>query len=493
MFEPTWESVRTHQVPEWYDDAKLGIFLHWGLYSVPGWAPQVPNIQDLLQHHGPKAMLRDNPYAEWYMNTMQIEGSPTQRYHRSTYGADYPYHRFAEAFDEQSADADLDALAGLCADAGARYVVLTTKHHEGFTLWPTQFPNPSRPGFVAQRDLVGDLTESVRAKGMRMGLYYSGGYDWTYNGYVMHRPADAVLATPPSAEYREYATAHVRELIDRYAPSVLWNDICWPGGGNLAELFAHYYNSVDDGVINDRWIESSTLRNTVADTVTGAVGDVMQAVWKFIPADKKTLTFPGAKHYDFTTPEYAKSDTILEKKWESTRGVGHSFGANRNERPQDIVTTTELVRSFCDIISKNGNLLIGIGPGPDGVIPEEQQAPVRGLGEWMKVNGSAVYGTRPWKIAQTTTSEGTDVRFTQGGGTEGDGVVNAFLIDTPGRRSFTLRGVDASTLHTVDMLGVKGAISHSVDDGEVTVTLPERLPVSAAHVLRLHGDLRPTR
>ena len=209
-----------------------------------------------------------------------------------------------------------------------------------------------------------------------MGLYYSGGYDWTYNGYVMHRPADAVLATPPSDEYRDYATAHVRELIDRYAPSVLWNDICWPGGGNLAELFAHYYNTVDDGVINDRWIESSTLRNTVADTVTGAVGDVMQAVWKFIPADKKTLTFPGAKHFDFTTPEYAKPESILEKKWESTHGVGHSFGANRNERPEDILTTTDLVRSFCDIISKNGNLLIGIGPGPDGVIPEEQQIPV---------------------------------------------------------------------------------------------------------------------
>ncbi len=280
----------------------------------------------------------------------------------------------------------------------------------------------------------------------------------------------------------------MRELIDRYAPSVLWNDICWPGGGNLAELFAHYYNTVDDGVINDRWIESSTLRNTVADTVTGAVGDVMQAVWKFIPADKKTLTFPGAKHFDFTTPEYAKPESILEKKWESTRGVGHSFGANRNERPEDILTTTDLVRSFCDIISKNGNLLIGIGPGPDGVIPEEQQIPVRGLGEWMKVNSPAVHGTRPWTIPQTTTSEGTQVRFTQA-----DGVVNAFLIETPGRRTFSLRGIEASKVDTIEMLGVKGAISHSVDDGVLTVTLPDRLPVSATHVLRLRGDLRPTR
>ena len=111
MFDPTWESVSNHQLPEWYDDAKLGIFLHWGLYSVPGWAPQVANIQDLLKADGPKAMLRDNPYAEWYRNTMQINGSPTQQHHRATYGADFPYDGFVDEFNTGSSGADLDALA----------------------------------------------------------------------------------------------------------------------------------------------------------------------------------------------------------------------------------------------------------------------------------------------------------------------------------------------------------------------------------------------
>ena len=98
----TWESVRTHRVPVWYDDAKLGIFLHWGLYSVPGWAPRVPNIQELLVKDGPKRMLRENPYAEWYLNSMQIKGSPTQRHHAEVYGDDYPYENFVKTFNDAS-------------------------------------------------------------------------------------------------------------------------------------------------------------------------------------------------------------------------------------------------------------------------------------------------------------------------------------------------------------------------------------------------------
>lgn len=485
-FEPTWESVATHEVPDWYQDAKLGIFLHWGLYSVPGWAPQVPDIQQLLHDRGPEAMLFENPYAEWYRNSMQLEGSPTWEHHRDTYG-DAPYDAFRTAFDAGSSVADLDALAGICADAGARYVVLTTKHHEGFTLWPASVPHPHKGRYHAQRDLVGDLGEAVRARDLRMGLYYSGGYDWPFNDAVLRHPADASLAVPPGEDYLRYATAHVRELIDRYRPSVLWNDVCWPGGGNLAEVFAHYYNTVPDGVVNDRWLEPTMHRGPVSDAVARAAGDLVQAAWRFLPDGMKSLTFPGAKHFDFSTPEYATFDEISERKWESTRGVGHSFGANRNERPEDIVTATELVRSFCDIVSKNGNLLIGIGPGPDGRIPDQQQMPLRGLGAWMTTNGEAVYGTRPWTVAAATTSEGTGVRFTRRLGN-----VYALLVDEPGVRTFAIRDVDATEVSAVRLLGVDEAITWRAVDGGLEVTLPERLPVSPAHVLAVSGGLRST-
>jgi alpha-L-fucosidase len=487
VFEPTWESVRTHQVPDWYDDAKLGIFVHWGLYSVPGWAPQVPNIQEMLLHGGPTRMLSHNPYAEWYHNTMQIKGSPTQRHHRETYGADYPYDNFAAIFDEASAGADLGALATLCAHTGAGYVVLTTKHHEGFTLWPATLPHPVKGRYHAKRDLVGDMTAAVRGRGLRMGLYYSGGYDWPYNGAVMRRPADALLAVPTSAAYRDYATIHVRELIDRYQPSVLWNDIGWPSGGNLAELFAHYYNTVGDGVINDRWLESTLPRNVLTDALLRGAGDLLQLVWRFIPEKRKQLVFAGSKHYDFRTPEYAQLDHIASRKWESTRGVGHSFGANRNERPDDIITGEELIRFFCDIVSKNGNLLIGIGPNPDGTIPEEQQTPLRGLGAWMAVNGSAIVGTRPWEQAEGTTGEGLAVRFTQR-----DGEVFVLLLEPPGR-TVTLAGLDATEVARVAWLGASDAAQWSVDAGTLSVTVPDRLSESAVHVLALGPGLRPSR
>ena len=345
-YEASWESVAEHPMPEWYDDAKLGIFLHWGLYSVPGWAPQVANIQQMLHDDGPAAMLRNNPYAEWYRNTSRVEGSPTWQHHREAWGEDFDYDDFVPLFDAGTADADLGAIAEVCRQAGARYVVLTTKHHEGFTLWPATEPHPSKGHYRAGRDLVGELTEEVRARGMRMGLYYSGGYDWPYNDALMKEPADAMLAVPSSPRYERYATAHVTELIERYEPSVLWNDVCWPAGGNLAELFARYYNTVPDGVINDRWLQPTAKRSPARDELTRIGGNLLQAMWKHLPSDVKSLTFPGANWYDFNTPEYASFDEIVDKKWESTRGVGHSFGANRNERPEDIVTSTELIRSF---------------------------------------------------------------------------------------------------------------------------------------------------
>lgn len=485
VYAPTWESVGNHPLPEWYDDAKLGIFLHWGLYSVPGWAPQVPDIQELLKHKGPAEMLRDNPYAEWYLNSSRLEGSPTWRHQRETYGPAATYDDFVVPFDDGTAEADMAAIASVCRDAGAGYVVLTTKHHDGFCLWPTALAHPRKGRYHARRDIVGDLTRAVREAGLRMGLYYSGGYDWPYNDALLQNPADAFLAVPHTPDYVEYAGAHVRELIERYQPSMLWNDICWPAGGNLPALFADYYNSVPDGVVNDRWIEPPQYRSALTDSLARVGGTLLQRFWAYIPDRHKSLTFPAEHHYDIRTPEYARYDSIQQKKWESTRGVGHSFGANRNERPQDFVTSTELVRSFVDIVSKNGNLLIGIGPDRHGRFPEEQLTPLRGLGSWLAVNGDAVYRTRPWAIAETTTTEGNPVRFTRS-----DDGLNAILLDLS-RPEFGLRGVDATDVTGVRMPGLGTSVDWRVSEGMLHVRTPERMPLSPAYVLALQGRVRP--
>lgn len=469
-------------LPTWFDDAKLGVFLHWGLYSVPGWAPQVPDVQTLLREHGPAYLLSHSPYAEWYLNSMRIPGSETEAHHREVWGG-RPYAKFVESFESASAGADLDALADVCASAGARYVVLTTKHHEGYCLWPTSVTHPAHgDGWRSPRDLVGDLTEAVRAKGMRMGLYYSGGIDWSIHDVVIRDLASFLLAIPQDPPYPDVCDAHIRELIDRYSPDVLWNDIAAPAALDLDALFSHYYRAVPEGVVNDRWMQGRLGGRGVAPVLRG-VSWSLERVWPLIPSRYKSLeSNMRPPHFDFTTPEYAQHREIVARKWESTRGVGHSFGANRNEDPSDVLTATDLVRSFVDIVSKGGNLLIGIGPEPDGTIPRWQQAPLRGLGEWLGVNREAIFGTRPWVTAEGRTAEGTPVRYTRS-----DGILNAILVEGPPSRTVTLWGVDGRGVTDAVVPGMgSDSTSWCLDDhNHVVVELPERVPPTPALSIRL--------
>ena len=133
-YEPTWESISQHQAPEWFQDAKLGIFIHWGLYSVPGWATPTGELGKVDRN----VWFKNNPYAEWYLNTLKIEGSPTEEYHAKTYGTDFGYLDFIPIFNEQVKGWNPDEWAELFREVGARYVVLTSKHHDGFTLWPSR-------------------------------------------------------------------------------------------------------------------------------------------------------------------------------------------------------------------------------------------------------------------------------------------------------------------------------------------------------------------
>src|SRR6266498_2324639 len=222
-YEPTLESLNQHPLPKWYDDAKLGIFIHWGLYSVPGWAPLVHPKHDFESPD----YIKNNPYAEWYLNVMRIDGSPTQIYHREHYGADYDYYNFAPVFNKETKKWNPDIWAKVFRDAGAKYAVLTSKHHEGFTLWPSAIANPKLPADRqhATRDLVGELSTAVRKAGLHMGLYYSGGYDWTFVPGPITKPDDYQSVQPQSEAYGKYVDAQMRELIARYKPAVLWNDI----------------------------------------------------------------------------------------------------------------------------------------------------------------------------------------------------------------------------------------------------------------------------
>jgi alpha-L-fucosidase len=413
-FTPTWPSLETHQVPAWFQDAKLGIFIHWGLYSVPAWATPSGELGKVSKDQ----WFANNPYAEWYLNTLRITDSPTYKHHVETYGKDFDYYRFAETFNLENKKWEPDQWAALFQKTGARYVVLTTKHHDGFRLWPSQVANPkvARDKLTARRDLVGELTTAVRSHGMKMGVYYSGGLDWTFTSEPIRTMPDLMARVPQSPEYAHYADAHWRELIERYQPCVMWNDISYPKAGQIPELFAEYYNTVPEGVINNRF---------------------------------------GVKFADFTTPEYAKYDKIMQQKWEACRGFGFSFGYNQVEGPEQVIAPDKLVALFVDIVSNNGNLLLNIGPKPDGGISEIQLDRLHKLGDWLAVNGEGIFGSRPWDRAKAASGE-TDVRFTQN-----NGALYVFYLKGGSGKTLLVPGVSGVPGTKAEILGTAAPLAVS--------------------------------
>src|SRR5581483_7258626 len=447
-YEPNLATLKRHPVPKWFDDAKLGIFIHWGLYSVPAWAPKLRKAGkediDWAQFMAdPSRWFKNNPYAEWYLNTMKFKDSPTWKHHVETYGANFNYLDFIPMFNREVQKWNPDQMAELLKESGARYVVLTTKHHDGFTLWPSSVRNPHRRPDQqgSARDIVGDLTKAVRAQGLKMGLYYSGGLDWSFVGTPIENFQGLMADVPQSEEYARYADAHWRELIDRYQPSVLWDDISYPAKGDTLRLFADYYNRVRDGVINDRF---------------------------------------QVEHADFTTPEYARYNKIMEKKWESCRGLGFSFGYNQNEGPEEVLSAAELVRLLVVIVSKNGNLLLNIGPQADGTVPQIQVDRLRALGEWLRMNGEAIYETRPWVRPEGKTRDGIGIRFTQ----KGDNVY-AILMDKPKDRAIIIESLWPEDGTTVELLGGSGSLPWSRSGKDLSLTLPAEMPGAYAYVLKL--------
>ena len=475
-FEPTLKSIRKHEIPEWFHDAKLGIFIHWGLYSVPAYAPtgKGENL-DILAKEGWTAYYAHNPYVSWYLNSLRISGSPTEQYHHQKYGPDFSYDDFVPIFNEEIKKWDPNEWGELFTKIGAKYVVLVTKHHDGFLPWPSKYPNPKKENYIASRDIVGELTKVVKERNIKMGLYYSGGLDWTYTLAPIRDAVDEFADTPNSKEYIELMSAHWRELIDRYQPSILWNDICFPRDANLAELIAYFYNKTPEGVVNDRWMQISKLFKKFALTKFGRRIICWYVKRLFL---KKALAPPNPAHCDFSTPEYSSYSGIVEKKWEATRGIGSSFAYNETESPENHMTSDEMIRFFVDVVSKNGNLLLNLGPKADGTIPEIQKKCVLGLGKWLETNGQAIFGTRPWLRAEGITSDGIEIRFTQKADT-----LFIFLLDSPNKSPITIKSLILDKEAKIEWLGYDGKSNWIQNGEEVTIDIPETLEGSPVYTL----------
>lgn len=428
--EEPWEGRET---PAWFDEAKLGLFVHWNAAAIPAFAP-VTSVHDL-----PDGIERWErlPYAEMYQNALNLPNSPTARHHAERYG-DLPYDAFVAEFRDRMLPAwDPGPLADLCLRSGARYLILTTKTEDGFLLWPSAHPNPRKPRWQSERDVVGDLATSVRERGLRFGTYYSGGIDWTFQGLPVTDHASFLAAMPQSGEYVAYIEAHWRELIQRYRPCSLWNDYCYPAGGDVPGLLRRYLEHVPDGVVNNR----------------------------FHPLEPNILE-PAPIYSDFVTPEYSFEGSP-DLKWEACRGLGASFGYNREEREDSYMSSTELIHSFVDIVARGGNLLINVGPTGAGAIPRAQARSLLELGWWLRVNGEALYGSRPWTRTFGVTGDGVGVRFTRT--TAG---VHAIVLGTPRSTQVELGlGLDEGT--RVSLAGRSAPLEWTATAGGVRVQLPE--------------------
>jgi len=361
-YEPTWDSVDKRPTPAWFGDAKFGIFIHWGTYSVPAYAPVLP---------GKLA------YAEWYWNALTNGRSNpkadelqkgTWAFHQKVYGADFPYQNFAPLFKAELFDPD--HWADVFARSGAKYVVLTSKHHEGFALWPSKEASATwdRPWNAVEigpkRDVLGDLSDAVRRKGLRMGFYYSL-YEW-YNPLWLYNKPRYV---------REHMFPQFKDLVTHYKPAIIFSDGEWEmtsADWHSAELLAWLFNESpvkDEVVVDDRW--GSDTRH---------------------------------KHGGYWTTEYTAGMSGVDHPWEESRGMGVSYGYNRAEGLNIYHSARDLVFILVDTVSRGGNLLLDIGPRADGMIPVIMEERLTQMGDWLKINGEAIYGTKPWKNSRQWTA-----------------------------------------------------------------------------------------
>ncbi len=456
IFQPTWESLSAYKCPEWFRDAKFGIFIHWGLYSVPGFGSEW--------------------YPRWMYKDSTVWGQNYYQHHVKTYGPvdKFGYKDFIPLFRAEKFDAD--QWAEIFKRSGARYVVPVAEHHDGFAMYNTSLSRWNAMNMGPKRDIIGELSEAVRKQGLIFGLSSHRIEHWFFmnNGRTtksdVNDPAYDDFYGParsenekPDIEYMNDWLLRNCELVDKYKPQVFWFDwwIEQPSMEPYRKTFAaYYYNRAL------QWKEGVVLNyknNAFPDNV--AVYDIERG------SSKATRKYPW------------QTDTSIGKK---------SWGWVSDEENK---TANEIVDALIDIVSKNGNLLLNIGPKADGTITPEQVNVLLGIGAWLKINGEAIYGTRPWTIAEegpTVAAEGSfaeqkpviftakDVRFTSK-----DTVVYFFLLDVPTENKIIIKALGTKAyspgkITNLELLGSSEKLKWVQKSDMLVINTPEAMPSQEA-------------
>ena len=455
-FKPDWESLKNYQVPQWYEDAKFGIFVHWGAYAVPAFG------------------------SEWYPRNMYVQGSPEFQHHVETYGphTEFGYKDFFPMFRGERFDPD--AWAQLFVEAGAKFVMPVAEHHDGFCLYDSALTEWTSVKMGPKRDVLGELRDAFERNNLVFTASSHRAEHWFFFGGGREFPSDvqdpayASLYAParteqeqPDAEFLEDWLARTCEIVDKYRPKIVWFDwwIEQPAFKPYLQLFAAYYYN-----------RAAEWGDTVAINYKNDAYEVGTAV------------------YDLERGQLSGIRPLL---WQNDTAVGrNSWGFVQN---MEYKKSEEIIRDLVDIVSKNGALLLNVGPRPDGTIPEEGQRILREIGEWLSRNGEAIYGTRPWHtfgegpteveagmFTDTKRAEftGQDIRFT----TNGDRLF-AIALAWPGESLIiTSLAGDAPSVGNVvavRMLGHDHSLAFVQRPDGLHVSLPATVPTDAAFAFEI--------
>lgn len=430
QYKPTWESLDARPLPSWYDEAKFGIFMHWGVYSVPSYG------------------------SEWFWYRWKGNKLPDYvEFMKKNYPPNFGYADFAPMFKAEFFDPV--AWADLLTKSGARYFVLTSKHHEGWTNWRSNVSwNWNSVDNGPHRDLVGELADAIRRNtDITFGLYHSL-FEWFHPLY----DKDKKNHFETQDYVREVLMPELYDLINRYKPEYLWSDGCngpdtyW----NSTNFLAWLYNESpvkDTIVVNDRWCTNGCLCHH------GGV---------------------------FTCHDRYNPGKLQNHKWENALTVDkHSWGYRRNVNIDSYLNISSLLYELASTVSCGGNMLLNVGPTADGrIIPAFEERLLQ-MGEWLSVNGEAIYSSKPWRAQNDTINK--DVWYTSKAS-----VVYAILLDWPSTEDMLLGAPNCTQSTQVTMLGYEGKFAWkplAAGRSGIRVSLPSipvnKLPSKWAWVFKL--------
>jgi alpha-L-fucosidase len=442
-WKPTPESIDNHQAPDWFQDAKFGMFIDWGLWSVAGWAPKKE---------------KGAMYPDWYELRLDTD-SAFIKYHEKNWGNDFKRDDFIPLFT--AGEYDPEKLVKIAVDAGMKYVVPFSKHHGGFCLWPSSFTQRDASDMGPQKDLIKPIVESCKKQGLKFGFYFSV-EEWEYplidadgkiktrlwatkNSPSMKELEKKVSGKVPVKDFaKDYIVPQAVEFIDQYDPDLIWYDGEWETDVNelrTYEISSYFYNQAEgrkEVAVNDRYGTK----------------------------DGKRLRFVRG---DFFTSEYHSLTDDNKKSthaWEECRGISQSFGYNWQDTEDNVISSKAFIDMFVDIVAKGGNLLLIVNLDGHGALPELQEKRLIDIGKWLKVNEEGIYSTRPF----SRQIEGS-VAFTR---SKDNQYIYVIMKEWPGQE-LHLNGINPVKGSKIEMLGNKNSLEWISSYEGITVKLPVKL------------------